>query len=562
MKNAPLLCLTLVLCLWAASLSAQPNRALVWHFGRGVSLSFDQGDPYFLSGSNQFTVEGCAGICDIDGKLLFYTNGGGRDPMLPNTSAGIIWNKNHQEMYNMSYTEGGGYSSAQSAVAFPAPGSQTRYFLFTMEEGEYDVGGSVPSQPLGRGLSFFEIDMDLNGGLGEVTDYQEAIYLPTYEGLCAIQHANGQDYWIVVLGEQGQSLVVLPVSADGPGVPSEIATGPFSYLPIKSSPDGKWLTVGGATSLHLFPFNNETGTVGAPVILPGQSPRTEFSPNGRYLFLTAPEVTRYDLTAANIAATETSIGALPVLPDALPFIIAGNPQLGPNGKIYFPSIYVTLTGDELEFLSVIECPNGGGELLPNVLPIALNGNGNLFFSLPNYPAQWFYQSGLDPMASPSDTVVTPGSPVQLMASNGATYEWSPAALLSCSDCPDPIAVAEESATIYVWVEDPSGCRALDSVRIVVEEEVEEDCRLEIPNAFTPDGDQVNDLFRPLGADGPYHLRIWNRWGGLVFDNGGAGAGWNGMHDGQPAPSDVYVWILDVEICGERKRLKGETTLLR
>ncbi|HAD11482.1 MAG TPA: hypothetical protein DCF33_03490, partial [Saprospirales bacterium] len=107
---------------------------------------------------------------------------------------------------------GGGFSSAQSAVIVPKPGVPNHYLLFTMEEVEFDVGGSVPGQPLGRGLSYFEIDMLLNAGLGGVVSYSGQILVPSYEGLCAIRHTNGTDYWILVHNDV-LGLAVFPVNS-------------------------------------------------------------------------------------------------------------------------------------------------------------------------------------------------------------------------------------------------------------------------------------------------------------------------------------------------------------
>ncbi|HPF66431.1 MAG TPA: gliding motility-associated C-terminal domain-containing protein [Flavobacteriales bacterium] len=92
----------------------------------------------------------------------------------------------------------------------------------------------------------------------------------------------------------------------------------------------------------------------------------------------------------------------------------------------------------------------------------------------------------------------------------------------------------------------------------------------IPNAFTPDGDGVNDVFFPVlaGNDlGVHELLIYDRWGGLVFETNDPFEGWNGSYlgDGDEAmPSGVYVWKLrtKAEDNGERKDLIGSVTLLK
>lgn len=185
-----------------------------WHFGIGNALNFNTGSPVVGSMSAMFTVEGCASISDSEGNLLFYSNGGGRDPVLSGQVSGKIWNRNHEVMFDMGNTEGGGFSAAQSSVIIPKPGEVGKYYLFTMEEVEFDLGGSVPGQPQGRGLSYFEIDMAENGGLGGVVDYQGMILVPSFEGLCAVRHQNGIDYWIIA-HNSNNGMSVFPITSSG-----------------------------------------------------------------------------------------------------------------------------------------------------------------------------------------------------------------------------------------------------------------------------------------------------------------------------------------------------------
>lgn len=88
--------------------------------------------------------------------------------------------------------------------------------------------------------------------------------------------------------------------------------------------------------------------------------------------------------------------------------------------------------------------------------------------------------------------------------------------------------------------------------------------LHIPNAFTPNGDGKNDVFRVVrheGAEVVSSLEIYDRWGEKVYENRGDSF-WDGTIDGKPAPSDVYVYIVKLT-CGELigKRV-GDVTLLR
>lgn len=91
---------------------------------------------------------------------------------------------------------------------------------------------------------------------------------------------------------------------------------------------------------------------------------------------------------------------------------------------------------------------------------------------------------------------------------------------------------------------------------------------DFPNAFTPNGDGSNDVFRPLFGCPAYsmNLQIYNRWGQRVFQTTDPSGSWDGRVDGQNAPSDVYVWKLEYEVDrdGQRKMLmaRGQVTLLR
>ena len=58
------------------------NEGLVWYFGLGAGLDFSNGDPVQIPGGAMETFEGCAIVSDAAGNVVFYTNGGGRDPEL------------------------------------------------------------------------------------------------------------------------------------------------------------------------------------------------------------------------------------------------------------------------------------------------------------------------------------------------------------------------------------------------------------------------------------------------------------------------------------------------
>jgi gliding motility-associated-like protein len=67
----------------------------------------------------------------------------------------------------------------------------------------------------------------------------------------------------------------------------------------------------------------------------------------------------------------------------------------------------------------------------------------------------------------------------------------------------------------------------------------------IPNAFSPDVNGLNDVFKPTfpAPVSNYYLQIWNRWGLRVFESKKSSIGWNGKYKDEPQPTAVYVYLI-------------------
>jgi len=93
----------------------------------------------------------------------------------------------------------------------------------------------------------------------------------------------------------------------------------------------------------------------------------------------------------------------------------------------------------------------------------------------------------------------------------------------------------------VTVTDINGCRATDTIVVILRNCIN---RLVFPNAFTPNGDGRNDLFRPVvsGNLTSYILTIYNRWGQRIFSTSNPSSGWNGRLRNGKIQSDGYVWV--------------------
>ncbi len=91
------------------------------------------------------------------------------------------------------------------------------------------------------------------------------------------------------------------------------------------------------------------------------------------------------------------------------------------------------------------------------------------------------------------------------------------------------------------------------------------CTIDLPNAFTPNNDGLNDTFFPITACQlkAYDLKIYNRWGNLVFETQEMPIVWDGTHRGRALASDLYVWVINATMLnGKVLKQSGEVTLLR
>jgi gliding motility-associated-like protein len=170
-----------------------------------------------------------------------------------------------------------------------------------------------------------------------------------------------------------------------------------------------------------------------------------------------------------------------------------------------------------------------------------------------------------------DLVLSTGTvyPLTSVIQNGpiVSWQWSPPANLNCTSCPDPSATVKTDITYHVSIRNTYGCTATDSIHIRT---FCEGSQVFVPNAFTPDGDRVNDILmvRAKGIELVRSFRVFTRWGELIFEKTNFSPndpvyGWDGKIKGVTGPAEVYVYTAEV-ICTNMKTflLKGNTTLLK
>ncbi len=148
-----------------------------------------------------------------------------------------------------------------------------------------------------------------------------------------------------------------------------------------------------------------------------------------------------------------------------------------------------------------------------------------------------------------------------------TFAWEPPDSLSCIDCPNPVANPVRTTTYTITVTDESGCTATDEVTVTVVKARQ----VYIPNAFSPNADGRNDNFTVYAGPGVRlirELKVFNRWGGLVFENDNflpndPNFGWDGLIRGEPAQVGVYAYYAVVEyLDGETLLFEGDVSVVR
>lgn len=85
-----------------------------------------------------------------------------------------------------------------------------------------------------------------------------------------------------------------------------------------------------------------------------------------------------------------------------------------------------------------------------------------------------------------------------------------------------------------------------------------------PNCFTPDGDENNNVWLPVGYNYTnFHFMIFNRWGELLFESYDSAFGWDGTYKGQPCQDGVYVYVLGWEDSKNKRNSRyGHVTILK
>ena len=164
----------------------------------------------------------------------------------------------------------------------------------------------------------------------------------------------------------------------------------------------------------------------------------------------------------------------------------------------------------------------------------------------------------------NDTVVIANQPLQLNASGGSSYAWSPATGLSDPSIANPVVILRASydSVIYKVRIENEGCFAEDDLKVTVFKTGPD---LFIPTAFTPNGDGRNDILKPvpIGIKTFDYFRVYNRWGQMLYSTSTIGGGWDGTAGGKEQATGTYIFMAQaIDYLGKQIFKKGTIVLIR
>ena len=297
-----------------------------WYFGEQAGIDFNgqTGPVAILDGNNQDAEEGCATISDINGDLLFYTNGV------------TIWNREHEVMANGD-SIGGDEQSAQNSLIMPFAGDQTLFYIFTTEQvygdDEYALRYSI-------------VDMKGDTALGRVVikdvklmdNSTERITGSGFTGndLIVAHEFGNNTFRSYTTSDLGLSGAIFSPTGEIHDFMNELsATG---YMKIAGAGNIIAVNIPGTSQIEILDL--EQGEISNPRLIDTQENDLyglELSASGNRLYVTTSSATskliQYDLDSLNSEDPSTDIEATKY-DGYTEGVEYGALQIGPNGQIY------------------------------------------------------------------------------------------------------------------------------------------------------------------------------------------------------------------------------------
>ena len=450
-----ILLISVLLITSSATLRSQTRYYDNWFFGDSVGINFSSGTPRVQRGSIH-TFEGSDAISDpATGELLFYTDGS------------TVWNRSHEIMSGGTGLKGGG-SSSQAALIVPSPGNPSHYYIFTTDEGEY-------INPPNDGVHYSLVDMEREGGLGEVITRNVELLPNASEKLVGVRHCNRRDIWVIAYREwetEYHAWLVTPEGVSDPTITKIPHTSPSSHGSIgslKASPDGRYLfsiDVGFPSVGRLLAFNNRTGEIVRSIAYLPAEYSASFSRNSDYLYTSVrgengSAIMQYPVTSDDSATIVSGLREIGGSFGSSSRI--GTFQLAPDGNIYVTVVTAPLRIGVIENADADDARFRDSAIFPGSGSFVEYSYG-LANSIDGYLTTRFAPPLLEREV---DTSICIGQSLRLLPSEGSRYRWDSLPDNDCLDCRDPIVSPRESGTYGVTIWTEGSCAYRETFRVEV-----------------------------------------------------------------------------------------------
>jgi gliding motility-associated-like protein len=160
-----------------------------------------------------------------------------------------------------------------------------------------------------------------------------------------------------------------------------------------------------------------------------------------------------------------------------------------------------------------------------------------------------------------DVTITDGASTTLNVSvtgDIASYLWKPSSGLNNATIQDPVASPSTNTIYTLLVTDDNNCETSGSVTVTVSGR----SKISVPNAFSPNGDGINDtwIITNLSVYPGATVDVFNRYGQPVFHSENSNKVWDGTYNGRPLPVGTYYYIIDLK--NNEKKTAGSVTIFK
>lgn len=309
----------------------------------GIDFNSGNPDTFSLVRPMSFFINNSS-ICDTTGQLLFYTNG----IYVANSNHDTLLNgQNFNPGWETNDNSNTGSSTPQGAIVLPKPGYPNNYLIIHVSGEEFTSHGQLQIQP--THLSYSEVDMNLDNGLGGIVPGKKNVHLINdtlvHGRITACKHANGRDWWVIVSKFYSNLYYKILVTPDTIFAPYNVQVlgDSIKYDALGQavfSPDGtKYAMIGQNSNIEFFHFDRCTGDFttsehihlaqGANGIFGGA-----FSPNSRFLYASNYNyIFQFDTDSLLIASTKKTVAVWQPHNEPFPTEFFSM-QLASDNKIY------------------------------------------------------------------------------------------------------------------------------------------------------------------------------------------------------------------------------------